>query len=78
MHIALYGLLNIVSHILQLCFWVLVRGAAHVAAVQQNGHMLRYVPEALRLLDVCLAAVRQNRAAFQFVPEAPRKEAAEQ
>jgi hypothetical protein len=48
---------------------------AALAAVQQNGVALQYVPEALRTEAVALAAVQQNGWALQLVPEALRTEA---
>src|SRR3990167_3179124 len=49
--------------------------AVCLAAVQQNGCVLEYVPEPLRTKAMCLAAVRQCGWALQFVPELLRTEA---
>ncbi len=43
---------------------------AALAAVQQDGWALEYVPEALRTRELCLAAVHQNGWALRFVPGA--------
>ncbi len=39
-----------------------------LAAVQQNGWSLNYVPRRLRDVELCLAAVRQRGDALEFVP----------
>jgi hypothetical protein len=45
-----------------------------LASVQEDGHELRYVPDAQKTAEICLAAVRQNGQALQFVPVALRTE----
>lgn len=41
---------------------------AAMNAVKKNGLLLEYVPEYLRMKEICDAAVAQNPAAAQFVP----------
>ena len=46
----------------------------YLAAVEQNGGALRYVPEELRDEKLCLAAVQQFGLALEYVPEELRDE----
>ena len=40
-----------------------------LAAVQESGNMLEYLPEALKTAEVCLAAVQENGSMIDYVPE---------
>ncbi len=40
-----------------------------LAAVQENGRDLYYVPDKLKTVEMCLAAVRQNGGALNYVPD---------
>jgi hypothetical protein len=48
--------------------------AVCLAAVKQNGLVLRYVPDSLRTKEVSLAAVEQDGRALEYVPEALKTE----
>jgi hypothetical protein len=40
-----------------------------LAAVQENGHALEYVPEDLKTPELCLAAVQKHGRTLEYVPE---------
>jgi|GEM_PF-5594095 len=41
----------------------------YLAAVEQNGNALEYVPDKFKTLELCFTAVQTYGSAFEYVPE---------